>query len=46
MLINASEYGLDRASPFDYLFYKIVGYLLLFFSKPLALILFMDAIVC
>jgi hypothetical protein len=37
MLLDATVYGLDRgsqmsASPFDYLFHTIAGYLLLFFK--------------
>jgi hypothetical protein len=49
MLLDATIYGLDygspmSASPFDYLFHMVVGYLLLFF-EPLALIMFMDAAV-
>jgi hypothetical protein len=37
MLLDATVYGLDRgspmsASPFDYLFHTIAGYLVLFFE--------------
>jgi hypothetical protein len=37
MLLDATVYGLDRgslmsASPFDYLFHMIAGYLILFFE--------------
>jgi hypothetical protein len=45
-LLDAAVYGLDHgslisASPFDHLLHVIAGYLL-YFSKPLALIMFMD----
>jgi hypothetical protein len=45
-LLDAAVYGLDHgslisASPFDHLLHTIAGHLL-YFSKPLALIMFMD----